>query len=643
MGRLAVRRVVYSGKNYSFESPYLNDGIVIMEGINGHGKSTFMNLIYYGLGGRVPAFNKSDDDSNSKHNEIYNDENNYVELEIEIDSKKYELTRYIGNNSIFIVGEDKEIIETCVFRNQSNDDIIVFSDWILSKLKIEVFDIVQGTKSFKLNFSDLMRLIYHDQSTEIDKIYKEADNSNFLSDSLEIRKAIFEVLLGRTYNDYYFTLGQYKLKLKEYEKVQAVMDSYDDFLGEVLDYDLANVLHIDSMIAENQEMLEKVKIERDIATNEKSNANEILKLIEQQKNLLMQKQAERDNWSQARVSIGQSIDKVLFLIDEAEKELQEIEKIRLVNKKLNLFTPNTCPYCLREVERKKGKCICGNDISEEQYEKFFYTDQEYLDILKVKKKSIQSLGILLDKKNARMEGALKKIEEISEDIDIIKEYISELTKDITSDYNSAYVRQLDARERELNAKIIELQQAEELARKREKIASQLVKLKNEVEGLKNKVDSFLTSAKEDMFLKKNDFSEIYLDLMKQADEHCYSAYIGEDYMPNINLRAYRERSASVPKRLMYFLTLLVESLKNDVSFPKFLMIDTPNKEGIDKDNLITNISLLKKADDYKKSGDVAYQIILTTGLDTYPEEFKEFVFLKLDGDNYLLSENNMKQ
>ena len=31
MGRLAIRRVVYSGDKYSFESPYLNDGIVIME------------------------------------------------------------------------------------------------------------------------------------------------------------------------------------------------------------------------------------------------------------------------------------------------------------------------------------------------------------------------------------------------------------------------------------------------------------------------------------------------------------------------------------------------------------------------------------------------------------------------------------
>lgn len=57
---------------------------------------------------------------------------------------------------------------------------------------------------------------------------------------------------------------------------------------------------------------------------------------------------------------------------------------------------------MREVERKKGKCICGSDILEEQYEKFFYTDEEYLDILKVRKKSIQSMNDLLERKNGRM-------------------------------------------------------------------------------------------------------------------------------------------------------------------------------------------------------------------------------------------------
>lgn len=639
MGRLAIRRVIYNGEKYSFESPYLNDGLIIMEGINGHGKSTFMNLIYYALGGRVQVFNKKDNDVDNKHNEIYKDKNNYIELLIEICGEEYELTRYIGDSLIFVVGKDEKVIETCVSRNQSDDNTIVFSDWILEKLKVEVFDLVQGTKSFKLNFTDLMRLIYHDQSTEVSRVYKEADNSNFLSDSLEIRKAIFEVLLGKTYNDYYYILGQYKLQLKEFEKAQAIMDSYDDFLGEILDYDLANVIHIKSMIEENQEMIERVQIEREIAIDQKSNVDEVWKIINQQKSILIERQNSEEEWIQSKQLTLQSIDKIVYLIDEAEKELEEIEKIRLVNKKLKLFTPNTCPYCLRKVEREKGKCICGNDIAEEQYEKFFYTDEEYLDILKVKKKAILSLNSLLDRKNERMHVIIAHIEKSRQEIEKIKKYIGELTRDIASNYNSAYIRQLDERERELNGKIVELQQAEELAIKREKLVSEVTQLRNKVEGLKIKVESYLNAAKEDMLNKKEDFDKIYLDLMKRADEHCFSAYLGEDYMPHINSGSYRERSAAVPKRLMYFLTLMIESLKNEVNFPRFLMIDTPNKEGIDRENLIKNIALLKETDIYTKEGSVPYQIILTTGIDTYPEEFKNFVFYTLDGDKYLLQEN----
>lgn len=639
MGRLAIRRVVYSGDKYSFESPYLNDGIVIMEGVNGHGKSTFMNLIYYGLGGRVQAFNKNDDNDSKKHNEIFYDTNNYVELLIEIDDEKYELTRYIGDNLIFVVGEDEEVRETCVLRNQSDEHTMVFSDWILGKLNINVFDIVQGTRSFKLNFTDLLRLVYHDQETEVDKVYKEADNSNFLSDSLEIRKAIFEILLGKTYNDYYSTLGQYKLTMKELEKAQAVMDSYDEFLGEVLDYDLANVVHINSMISEKQEMIEKVQIEREIASREQGNSDEIWQLIGQQKKELMLNQHKLEEWESAKNLTTQSIDKILYLIDESEKELSEIEKIRLVNKKLKLFTPNTCPYCLREVEREKGKCICGNDIEEEQYEKFFYTDEEYLDILKVKKKSIQSLEQLLERKSQRLKIIIGHIEKAEQSIEKIRFYIDELTKDIATNYNSAYIRQLDERERELNGIILELKQAKDLAKKRETLASQVIQLRNKVEGLKIRVDSFLNAARKDMLNKKKDFDEVYFSLMKRADEHCYSAYIGEDYMPHINLGAYRERSAAVPKRLMYFLTMLIESLKNEANFPQFLMIDTPNKEGIDKENLIKNIGLLAEADKYTEEMKTQYQIILTTGIDTYPEEFKNNVFYKLEGENYLLQEN----
>ena len=49
------------------------------------------------------------------------------------------LTRYIGDNLIFVVGEDEKVRETCVLRNQSNEHTMVFSDWILGKLNIKRF------------------------------------------------------------------------------------------------------------------------------------------------------------------------------------------------------------------------------------------------------------------------------------------------------------------------------------------------------------------------------------------------------------------------------------------------------------------------------------------------------------------------
>ncbi|MBU3101913.1 MULTISPECIES: hypothetical protein [Clostridium] len=636
MGRLAIRRVAYNGQKYYFESPYLNDGIIVLEGENGQGKSTFMNLIYYGLGGKVSGFNKRDKEAENKHNEIYYDVDNYVELEVTINDKNYELTRSIGDSSIYIVDSEKKVIETCVYRNKSNGDTTVFSDWILEVLGVDVFDIVQGTKKFKLNMTDLMRLIYHDQATEVDKIYKIPDNENFLSDSLEIRKAIFEVLLGEIYNDYYSVLGKYKIKLKEYEKKEAVMDSYNEFLAEILNEELGNVAHIKTIINENEEMLTKVTIERDIARSEESNASEILKEIDFERRKLNQLQGNMEELIHARSSVEQSTEKILYLIDGSEKELYEIEKIRFVNKKLKLFTPNTCPYCLREVIRDKDKCICGCEIDEEQYEKFFYTDQEYLEILKVKKKAIQSLSGLLNKKNKRLQMILNELEEYNHKINGVRSFIQDLAKDITSDYNSAYVKKIDDRICEINSNIIEYRKAEELAQKRENIAVEVTKLRNQIDGLKIKVDSYLSSAREDMLVKKKIFSEIYLDLMENADKNCYAAYVGDDYMPHINMNSYRERSASVPKRLMFFLTMLIMSLKNNVNYPRFLMIDTPNKEGIDKINLIKNLEQLSKAYELRSDPSTLFQIILTTGTGTYPESFKKYVFLTLEDDNLLL-------
>lgn len=636
MGYLAIRKVIYIGENYKFESPNLNDGIVILEGDNEHGKTTFMNLIYYGLGGKVPGFYQKDKKSTSKHTEIYNDKSNYVELHIEINKEKYSLIRAFNSNIISIIDRSKEkIIEASINRNGKSENTI-FSDWILGKLGIEVFDIVQGVNQFKLGFNDLMRLIYYDQKTDIDKIYKSAQNENFISDSRDVRCAIFEVLIGESYNEYYNILGKQKLKSKEYDKVCASLDAFNEFLRETNYEKLENIEYIKGEIEKKIKNLELLNIERNLERTNINSSNYILNEIEENRKTLLVLIKEEDDLYKVQEDIQNLIDKIILLIEETNNEIREIEKIIFANKNLNLFSSNTCPYCLNEVVREKNKCLCGSDINDEEYEKFFYSSKEYLEILQLKNKSLKSLMSILNKREKKLKLNKIKIENLQEKIKQLKYNIMDLSKDIDSSYSSSIVREIDDKINSLNSEISLLEQSKQLALKKEVLVKKTEKIRNELEALKIDVKTKYNLAQRDISNKKIEFNKIYDRLMKKADKYCYRAYIDESYMPVVNEQAYRARSASVSKRLMYFLTLLKMSLEYDINYPRFLMIDTPNKEGIDIDNLKVILEQIEEINEHAEEKGEKFQVILTTGIGIYPEILKKYIALTLIDENKLL-------
>ncbi|PEM38014.1 hypothetical protein [Bacillus toyonensis] len=636
MGRLAVRKVKYNGDNYFFESPYLNDGIVIIEGDNEHGKSTLMDLIYFGLGGKVKEFNKNNKKLVDKHEEIYNDTNNFVELHIEINGDRYELTRSFSENKIYIVDNLGRVIETCIYRN-SQDCNLVFSDWILKKLDIEVFDIVQGTRQHKIGFTDLLRLIYHDQKSDLTKIYKNAESENFVSDSLEIRKAIFEILIGEVHNEYYELLGKYKIKSKEYENSKAISESFDGFIKEIVDDKLDNVDYFQKQISSREKKLEKLELDRKHKRSNRNSSETVFEEIELRRLALLDLENEIEKNSKYKINIIQSTNRVLYLMDDLEKEIEEIQKIRFVHKKLNLFSPNTCPYCLNDVKREKNRCICGCEIDEEEYEKFFYNDDEYLEVLKTKKKSYSSLKFLLERKQQKLKSIKENMGVLQESKKIVQEEIKDLSHDLGRNYNSAEVKSLD--NKILNAKndILTLQKVKILADKKQDMINKLGKLSNELTKLKFKTEQKENIAKQDIYDKVQDFNYTYNFLMQSADKNCFNAYISEDYFPYTNDGKYRARSALVAKRLIYFVTMLVMSLKYDLHYPQLLLIDTPKKEGIEDENLIRILKQLVYVESFAMKQNKKYQIIMTTGINTYPQEFKNKVILTLEKDNKLLN------
>lgn len=121
--------------------------------------------------------------------------------------------------------------------------------------------------------------------------------------------------------------------------------------------------------------------------------------------------------------------------------------------------------------------------------------------------------------------------------------------------------------------------------------------------------------------------------MKDSSAKTKKAYIDDEYMPLIDEGVYREKSATVPIRMMYFFTLLSMSLKySTIKHPKFLLMDTPEDAGID--NISENILLFERALELSKNNDNEeienYQFILTTGLcnECCPTEYEKYV--KLD-------------
>lgn len=95
---------------------------------------------------------------------------------------------------------------------------------------------------------------------------------------------------------------------------------------------------------------------------------------------------------------------------------------------------------------------------------------------------------------------------------------------------------------------------------------------------------------------------------------------------------------------------------DNVPFPRFLLIDKPENLGIDEKNLISSLSLIselfirgeiEKIEDAEQSErekqigegkkmEPNFQIILTTGIGKYPDNYKEYVVETLTEENKLL-------
>jgi len=628
MGNLIIKKVKYSGEKYYFDSPEFDYGINIIEGDNGSGKSTFSFFIEYALGGSIKPF--EDSALGGKYTEILEDKNNYVELEVLINDLNYSFKRFINDNDIYI-SFNQEVERFSINRSKDNS-LNIFSDWLLAKLNIPVFELNMGANTWKFNFNDLFRLLCYDQDTEPRKIYKSPANDNFVTDSSLIRKSTFETLLGISSIDFF-------KKLDELRNSQKLKDTSKNRLSDLLEMNPSIIpLDIDKtekLVTELYEQLEKITNERNIY--QKSNTK-----VDEKTEHLTTIQVELIDIdikiSRTKVNIDNyknEINNIDKLLSQHNQEISEIRKTIFTHDKLNLFSMEICPFCMNKKDKKEGFCICGAEFKKDDYEKFVYNTSEYIGILKHREKSISTIQTGLESYNEE----LRKLEDdLKGDIERstqLKEKLKSIIHSIEYSGNSQFVDSLNKKINDINREIIDNENVLAILRKKKSYEADLSMKDAELKRINAEYVALKFRFENDNKMTISAFNEIYNELMNKSSYKSENAMIDEDYMPYIDNGAYKNKSADVPKRLMYYFTCLSLGLKmKTVKHPHFLLIDTPEAVGIDDDNLKENLQLLDLALDLSKKNenDIIghYQVILTTGENKYPDIYADKVKLRFN-------------
>jgi len=494
-----------------------------------------------------------------------------------------------------------------------------------------------------------MRLIYHDQEIDPRKIYKKPDSTsdNFVSDSEIMRKIIFQILAGKSFAEYYEVLAELKDNEKQRLVAKNVLAEFINIQEHLLKgFSSANIVHLREDLDGKKLQLGRLLNSRKLLKVSRPGANFKVADIELEKAKLLELELQI---SEDKRRVNELLDELIDLEHSRDRivlEVTQINKILYTHETLGLFSPDTCPYCLKKVQRQEGSCVCGSSIDELTYEKFFYDSSEYTNILKSKQKSVETLDFAIEGVREEVQELNDKIKSYNSNSIACKMRLSELIKDVEPGMDTEALDDHDDKILSIKDEIRKVEQAVEVELRREALQRELMLISTSVDDAKRryvKLESEVYQEINSIVLK---FSTKYDELMRNSLKECRSARINPDtYLPLIDEGLYREASSTVAIRFNYFICLLYLSLTDDnVVFPRFLMIDTPDTAGIDEVPLKKTISQISNVIENQSIRNLKnkFQILLTTGLKKYPADYSQFVFQTFSGTNKLLQSRATK-
>lgn len=344
---LSITRLAIFKEGADVYNEEFHEGINIIRGKNGSGKSTISDFLFYALGGDLSKWK----------NEAKTCD--FTLLEVSINGQEFTLKREVKERSrkgmdIF-QGPYEEAIESTIsgwlrYPYNATEQKESYYQAILKELGIPYS---RSSDNTSITMHQLLRLMYVDQMTSLDRLFKF---DRF--DSPNKRKAIGELMMGLSD----FTLYEKRVKA---QKIESKLDSKIreiKILHQFFGNDIITTNQIDEKISElrseidvlEKELLEPGGEELDGQKEVASLRTDIAKLRSELNDLLERKSACSFDISDSQKFVA-SLASRLIAINESSNVIHALSDIGF----------HYCPSCFNTVKEKSVGCrLCGIDLDE---------------------------------------------------------------------------------------------------------------------------------------------------------------------------------------------------------------------------------------------------------------------------------------
>ena len=600
--QLSIQRLIVLKDGKPVFDENFHDGINILYGQNGSGKSTIVDFIYYSLGGVIQEWKNEAKLCDTVYNQV-SANGISITLRRDIsDNKKQHIDVYFGSYDSLQQISSSEWKRFQYARSESKES---FSQFFFKTLGLPE---AKGEAASIITMNQILRLLYKDQLTSVDHIFKQE-----VFDTSLTRDTIAMFLLGVYDFDLYDMKIEYDEKRKQLDSITHQIKSYHKFLAKLgQEYTLKSIedridkLNNDKIILlqQQQKLKEKPskKLEGSQAQIEKLKSYKDLQKITNEVSELTSKKTNL--WAEIN-------DSYLF-ITMLQQRITEIEESRSTATSLGISQIQYCPICFsRLIESKTGTCsLCKTDLEGEKIKsnllrmksEFQMQLRESKDLIQNKLLEHSQLTHELSTKNELREQFFERYKSIEGlatteyDVKLLETtnalgYLSRELEDLTERKNiiiqfSEYYTQQNILQNDVN-------------RLHEAIKVKTAAYESNGRSATGSIESFIASLLKMDTQREDDFS---------SPKHVSISF--ESDKITVNGKYYFSASSMAILRCVIFIALFQYSLETaQARLPRFLIIDSIEDKGMEPEryhnmqNILYHIST---------TTDITHQIILTT-------------------------------